>query len=280
MGMPRRVYTYPDLPGWGALNLVSTVGAFLMGLAVLLLLANIVLSLRHGAAAGDNPWQGWTLEWATTSPPDEHNFHEVPPVRGRRPLHDIAAAPTKEDESEPGLTKGAVAVWSFIASEASFFVILIFAYIYYNARLGDDGPTAASSLDLPKVGAYTACLLASSVTLWRAERSPRQATWLAITIALGLIFLVGQVREYIGLWQGGVTLSRNLFATTFFTLTGFHGLHVTGGLVALAILLGRALAGDFRRRPSRALNDVGLYWHFVDVVWIVVFTVVYVRGRL
>src|SRR5262249_12748035 len=120
MGMPRRVYTYPDLPGWGALNMVSTVGAFLMGFAVLLLVANIVLSLRHGAAAGDNPWQGWSLEWATTSPPEEHNFHEVPAVRGRRPLYDGAAAPSKEDESEPTLEKGAVAVWSFIASEASF----------------------------------------------------------------------------------------------------------------------------------------------------------------
>jgi cytochrome c oxidase subunit 1/cytochrome c oxidase subunit I+III len=286
MGMPRRVYTYPDLPGWGLLNLVSTIGAFLMAISVAVLLVNIARSLRHGAVAGDNPWQGWTLEWATTSPPEAHNFHEVPPVRGRRPLHDERAPASAEDSSEPTLDKGAVCVWSFIASEASFFVILIFAYIYYNARLAPGGgPSAQTSLDLPKVAVYTACLLSSSFTLWRSEKAQHRGDhggstrWLALTLALGLIFLVGQVREYIGLWQSGVTVSRNLFATTFFTLTGFHGLHVTGGLVALAILLGRALAGDFRRWPSRALNHVGLYWHFVDVVWVVVFTVIYVRGR-
>jgi len=91
--------------------------------------------------------------------------------------------------------------------------------------------------------------------------------------------MVGQAREYIGLWQSGVTLSSNLFATTFFTLTGFHGLHVTVGLIALAIVLGRAVMGDFKKRRSSLLTSVGLYWHFVDVVWVVVFTVVYVRGR-
>jgi cytochrome c oxidase subunit 1/cytochrome c oxidase subunit I+III len=286
MGMPRRVFTYPDLPGWGALNLVSTVGAFLMAIAVAVLLVNIVVSLRRGAAAGDNPWQAWTLEWATTSPPEAHNFHEVPPVRGRRPLYDQEhAAATAEDRSEPTLDKNTVCVWSFVASEASFFAILIFAYIFYNATLSGDGPTAASVLDVGKAGIYTGCLLASSFTLWLAERAQRRADhtasarWLGLTILLGVVFMVGQAREYIGLWQSGVTMSRNLFATTFFTLTGFHGLHVTVGLIALGIVLARALAGDFRRRPSRLLDTVGVYWHFVDVVWIVVFTVIYVRGR-
>ncbi len=287
MGMPRRVYTYPDLPGWGTLNFLSTVGAFVMGLGVIALLTNIVTSLRRGAVAGDNPWQGWTLEWATTSPPEEHNFHEVPPVRGRRPLYDLGkpepGPKSLEDQSEPRLDKNAVCVWSFIVSEGSFFLVLIFAYVFYNATLAD-GPTAASTLDVKKVGIYTACLLASSFTLWLSERAQHRADragatrWLAVTILLGLIFMVGQAREYVALYESGVTLSRNLFATTFFTLTGFHGLHVTVGLVALAIVLGRALAGDFVRRPaSRILNNVGLYWHFVDVVWIVVFTVVYLR---
>src|SRR5579884_2936490 len=74
MGMPRRVYTYPDLPYWGAFNLVSTIGALVLGLSVLLFLANVWISLARGARAGDNPWDAWTLEWATTSPPPEHNF--------------------------------------------------------------------------------------------------------------------------------------------------------------------------------------------------------------
>lgn len=89
-GMPRRVYTYPDLPGWTWMNMLSTCGAFLMGISVLLLMWNVVVSLRSGAPAGDNPWNAWTLEWATTSPPPEHNFDAVPPVNGRRPLWDLA----------------------------------------------------------------------------------------------------------------------------------------------------------------------------------------------
>jgi cytochrome c oxidase subunit I len=89
-GMPRRVYTYPDHPGWAVMNLISTVGAFVIGISVLVLLANIVVSLRTGEVAGDNPWRAWTLEWATTSPPPEHNFASVPPVHGPRPLWDLA----------------------------------------------------------------------------------------------------------------------------------------------------------------------------------------------
>ncbi len=90
LGMPRRVYTYANLPGWGILNLVSTIGAFILAFSVLLFLINLAWSLRRGEEAGDNPWDAWSLEWATTSPPPEHNFERVPPVVGRRPLWDLA----------------------------------------------------------------------------------------------------------------------------------------------------------------------------------------------
>jgi heme/copper-type cytochrome/quinol oxidase subunit 3 len=102
--------------------------------------------------------------------------------------------------------------------------------------------------------------------------------WLLVTIAFGATFLGGQALEYRKLLRHGVTIDQSLFASTFFTLTGFHGLHVVIGLVALGVLLRLAFARDFGERTLRALHAVGIYWHFVDVVWIAVFSVVYLRG--
>jgi cytochrome c oxidase subunit 1/cytochrome c oxidase subunit I+III len=96
VGMPRRVWTYPDLPGWGLMNLISSAGVLFTIASLLALAWNILASLRHGQPAGDNPWDAWTLEWATSSPPPVHNFDQLPPIRGRRPLWDIAH-PGQED---------------------------------------------------------------------------------------------------------------------------------------------------------------------------------------
>src|SRR5580704_6380665 len=169
LGMPRRVFTYPDLPYWASLNMLSTVGAAMMGLASLLLVANILVSLRSGKVAGDNPWDAWTLEWATTSPPPHDNFSEVPPIHGRRPLWHLAH-PAAEGAKLPPMPKertfdkGAIAVWAFIASEAGFFLILIIAYVFFNFHSGAAGPSAASELDVQKTAGFTACLFASSLT--------------------------------------------------------------------------------------------------------------------
>jgi len=100
---------------------------------------------------------------------------------------------------------------------------------------------------------------------------------LGLTILLGMVFVFGQIREYLRIYDAGVMVDSNLFATTFFTLTGFHGLHVCVGLIALLILLGLALAGDFKQGRIEAVKSIGLYWHFVDAVWIVVFSVIYLR---
>ena len=105
MGMPRRVYTYPDLPYWGVLNLISTVGAFVLALAVLVFFWSLIVSWRHGEPAGDNPWNAWTLEWAASSPPAAHNFDRLPPVRSRRPLWDLAH-PENPDWKRAGSGQG------------------------------------------------------------------------------------------------------------------------------------------------------------------------------
>ncbi len=284
MGMTRRTFTYPDLPGWETLNMISTVGAFVLGFSVLMVGYNLLWSLRHGEKAGDNPWQAWTLEWATSSPPPEHNFERVPLIHSRRPLWDlehpgVQSAPVRPDYC-PEKNKASMLV--FIVSESFFFLMLIFAYLYYNYTPGP-GPTAGSSLDARKTLVFTCCLLASSLTLWRSEvahrggQHARMKGWLLATVLLGVTFITGQGSEYYGLFQRGVTIDRNLFATTFFTLTGFHGLHVCVGLAALLIVLLLMLLGDFKKFRPRALETVGLYWHFVDGVWVIVFSVIYLR---
>jgi heme/copper-type cytochrome/quinol oxidase subunit 3 len=292
MGMPRRVYTYPDLPGWGLLNFISTVGAFLLGASVLVLLWNIVVSLRNGQPAGDNPWEAWTLEWATTSPPPVQNFDRVPPIRSRRPLWDLAHPENPDPtvgspaaQSNFVLDQSQVGMAGFLISESAFFLMLILAYLFYNSR-PMTGPTPADTLNAPHAGIYTLCLLASSGTIWLAEKKLRANKhsafrWLlGLTIALGAIFVFGQGSEYLRIFHAGVMVNSNLFASTFFTLTGFHGLHVCVGLVALLIVLGLALAGDFNQGRIEAVKSVGLYWHFVDAVWLVVFSVVYLRPLL
>ena len=175
----------------------------------------------------------------------------------------------------------------FIGSEVFFFAMLILAYVYFNyGTVEMSGPSAATSLDVPTAAIFTVFLLGSSGTLWLAERSLAQENqgglrlWLLVTVVLGAVFLVGQGWEYAKLIGENVTIDRNLFGTTFFTLTGFHGLHVFSGLIALAILFTLALAGWFHGPHATAIEAVGWYWHFVDVVWVVIFTLIYIGPHL
>jgi cytochrome c oxidase subunit 1/cytochrome c oxidase subunit I+III len=288
MGMPRRVYTYPDFPHWGWMNMVSTLGACLMGVAAVVLVINIAYTLLHGPLAGDNPWNAWTLEWATPSPPPVHNFDALPPLRSRRPLWD-AANPDRRDEPVGGdaitvPNRGNTCMWTLIASEAAFFGTLILVFLWFNLRPGA-GPNAKDSLEIGRTLVFSACLFASSFTLWMAESAETTRSrgamigWLFVTILLGGVFIGGQAYEYWGLYHRGVQVSTNLFAATFFLLTGFHGFHVCAGLIALLVMLGLAMAGDFRERSS-PLVAVGLYWHFVDVVWVFVLLTAYVLPRI
>lgn len=167
----------------------------------------------------------------------------------------------------------------FVASEAVFFLPLILVYVVYHAT----SPSAADAsryLNIPKTAVFTACLIISSFTMrhagihFRNGRRRPALVWLLATMALGATFLTGQGGEYVSLIRENVTISRDLFGTTFFTLTGFHGLHVFIGLILLATLFGielrRAAAG-----PSQAVESVSIYWHFVDAVWMIIFPVVY-----
>jgi len=176
--------------------------------------------------------------------------------------------------------KNRLAMLLFIASEATFFAVLISAYIYFQAAVAP-GPNAKNDLNPVTAGIFTLFLLSSSFTVWQAgknvEKDNRNGAilWLVATVILGGVFLFGQGSEYISLLTRNITLGSNVFGSTFFTLTGFHGLHVFLGLVALGILAWIAFRGDFNGGRSTPIEVVSLYWHFVDAVWIVIFSIIY-----
>jgi cytochrome c oxidase subunit 3 len=174
---------------------------------------------------------------------------------------------------------------SFLLSEVAFFCTLIATYV---AFMGKDtvGPTPAQALSLPLVILTTICLLSSSVVIHFAERSLKRgqqrafSLLLAGTAVLGIVFLVGTAVEWRGLiTDHHLTIGRNLFGTTYYTLVGFHGLHVTVGVVAMLIFLGISMRQQLTEKLRTGIELVGWYWHFVDAVWIVVFLVVYIAGR-
>jgi cytochrome c oxidase subunit 3/cytochrome o ubiquinol oxidase subunit 3 len=174
---------------------------------------------------------------------------------------------------------------SFLVSEVALFGTLIVTYLFY---LGTDvvGPTPAAALKLPLVLCTTACLLASSLTIHLAERALGQdkqggfLAWWAATIVLGVLFLLGTAYEWHDLiYRHGLTISRNLFGSTYYTLVGLHACHVTAGVMVLLLILGLAMARQVTHDNPAAVGLVSWYWHFVDVVWVVVFTVVYIVGR-
>ncbi len=181
--------------------------------------------------------------------------------------------------------KNKLGIFLFVASEAVFFLLLLIAYVAYHSNHGN-GPTAANTLDPVKTGIFSLFLFSSSGTMWRAERNlernrrGRGLAWLATTVLFGAVFLFGQGSEYLHLVHEKVTISRDLFGTTFFTLTGFHGIHVLVGLLLITIVTLLTATGNRDRSWSGGLGAIGVYWHFVDAVWVVIFTVVYLWGAL
>jgi cytochrome c oxidase subunit 3 len=179
--------------------------------------------------------------------------------------------------------RGTVGMACLIIGEAAIFTIFVVAYLYYIGK-SLSGPTPREVLETPIL--FTICLLSSSLTVHSAskalDRGARGAflgLWL-LTLTLGGLFLYGTGREWYRLiYEHGLTISTNLFGTTYYSLVGLHAFHVVVGLVLMAIVALFALAGRVGREHSPRVGVLALYWHFVDAVWIVVFTVVYVIGR-
>ena len=179
--------------------------------------------------------------------------------------------------------RGRVGMASLIIAESAIFTIFVVAYLFYVGK-SLSGPTPREVLETPIF--YTICLLSSSLTihlagklLERGRRVAFLALWL-LTLILGALFLYGTEQEWHRLiYERGLTISTNLFGTTYYSLVGLHAFHVTAGLTMITVVLLFGLAGRVGPEQAGRVGVLSLYWHFVDAVWVVVFTVVYVLGR-
>ncbi|RQS12303.1 cytochrome c oxidase subunit I [Burkholderia sp. Bp9002] len=395
LGMPRRIYTYPAGMGWDTSNLLSTIGAFMFGIGVLMFVVNALVSARRGARAGDNPWGAAGLEWSVASPTPVYDFAVLPLVASRHPLWETHAAPRRtslrvgyrlHDGREalavtplaatpdailkmpddtcapfvlalfatgvfvamlmrsPALTGAALAgsaaalafwlwprrslgqraaaaqparggvapirpaiatppptalapctrplplgssgeraggwwgVLTLVVTEAGLFGYLLFCYFYLQSQTAAPWPPEG----MPKTGVAafnTVVLLSSSGFVWLAERAvragrPRRAAAALVgALALGVLFALVQLREWRGHPYGPAA---HLYGSLYFTITGFHLAHVIAGLAILALLAAWTGARYFDGERHVALTVGGLYWHFVDVVWLFIFTALYV----
>jgi heme/copper-type cytochrome/quinol oxidase subunit 3 len=192
----------------------------------------------------------------------------------------VAHGQGEHPETTTGLPHTKLAMWLFLASECLLFGALISTYVLYRGR-SVEGPFPHDVFDIPYTSVSAFVLLASSLTMVLALSASQEGDkgrtrlWLLATAVLGMVFVGGQVYEFTVFYNEGLKLSTNLFGTTFYVLTGFHGVHVTVGILMLLSLVGLSYAERLPADPSFPIEMVGLYWHFVDIVWIVIFTVVY-----
>jgi cytochrome c oxidase subunit 3/cytochrome o ubiquinol oxidase subunit 3 len=179
-----------------------------------------------------------------------------------------------------GISNEKVAMWTFLGSECLLFGALISTYFLYRGR-SVSGPKPSDIYDIPYTSISSFVLLMSSLTMVLAlaaiQRGDgrRLRIWLLATAFLGTSFIAGQIYEFTSFIREGLTIKTNLFGSSFYVLTGFHGVHVTLGIVMLLTLWNMSIRGKLPQERAEVVEIAGLYWHFVDVVWIILFTVVY-----
>ena len=204
--------------------------------------------------------------------------------------HDVGG-PAGDDHSShtaTGINSRKLLMWLFLASDCMFFGALIATYMIYRGKAEEvflagygTGPFPSDLIDIPFTSVSAFVLLMSSLTMVLSLASLQKNNirgsriWLAATAILGMAFLGGQFFEFSEFHHAGLSLQTNIFGSTFFTLTGFHGLHVGIGVLWLLSLLFVSLRGGLTQKDSMSLEIAGLYWHFVDIVWIIIFTLVY-----
>ena len=179
-----------------------------------------------------------------------------------------------------GLSNNKLLMWVFLGSECLLFGGLISTYLIYRSRFAA-GPAPGDIFDIPFTSVSSFVLLMSSLTMVLALSALQRGDirnnrlWLLTTALLGSVFIGGQVYEFTTFLREGLGYTTSPFSSAFFTLTGFHGVHVSVGIIMLMSLYVSSLRGNLRRESAETVEIVGLYWHFVDVVWIFIFTVIY-----
>jgi heme/copper-type cytochrome/quinol oxidase subunit 3 len=179
-----------------------------------------------------------------------------------------------------GLSNEKMAMWLFLGTECLLFGGLISTFLLYKSRV-QGGPAPTDLFDIPFTSVSSFVLLMSSLTMVLAVTSIARGdhrntrVWLLTTALLGGIFISGQVYEFTAFVKEGMGYTTNVASTAFFTLTGFHGVHVSLGIIMLMTLFTMSVRGRLPKERAETVEIVGLYWHFVDVVWILIFTVVY-----
>lgn len=192
-----------------------------------------------------------------------------------------AAAEHEPDETTLGISHEKLGMWVFLGSDCLLFGGLISTYLLNKGRIGPDDIGPNDVFDIPFTSVSSFVLLMSSLTVVLGITSLRRGDirrtriWLLTTALLGAIFVGGQVYEFTVFYREGLGYTTNLFGTSFYTLTGFHGVHVSVGIVMLMSMYLHSVRGNLGPKQAEKLEIVGLYWHFVDIVWIVIFTIVY-----
>ncbi len=349
--MPRRIWTYQPSTGWSDLNLIATIGAFIFGPAQLILIYNLYRSRKHGEPAGSNPWDGWTLEWATSSPPPPEDFPGIPDLSSgtlrfiqldgsgitemynshhnhlstwpiilamsvalflfgaslsplnfitgiiilfigaavglyaligwsRDDIHErfkIPEEPMREQWPFGRTDRIKLGMWILIFSEILLFATLISTYAYYR-YISPTWPAPGTVHDIRIGMINTLILLTSSFTLvmslvfGRTNNLRGVRVSLLLTFSLGLLFIVIKGFEWSELFRNGFVFSSGLPASTYFITTGAHGAHVLAGLAGLLYLIARTFKGNIK---LNTLESFGIYWHFVDIVWVFLFPLFY-----
>lgn len=287
-----------DATAYDYLKPIEPLNVFMGYLTIALVLAqflfviNFFISLVIGRKTGNNPWDAAGLAWTTSSPPPEHNFLKMPVVYAGPHEYAIAGSGGRDyrAQNDPGqdssivplwndwITTPKLGMWAFLVSEIMLFTGLIGSYLVL--RLGSASwPKPAEILTVPLLGLNTFILICSSLTLALgvdAAKSGKPSLvrkYVLLTAVLGLTFLCIKSFDYVHLWHKGFTISANLFGSCYYLLTGFHALHVLSGVVLLLALWAGARKDDYVFAHAERFGSSGLYWHFIDIVWVILFAI-------